>query len=260
MANTISTYIIFAQAEQERLPQLAAIQNYFQDLTIIDAVFPNKEHVPFLQKLIEKSKERTGKALLTNEIGIILSQRKVWRAIIEREQQFNNKNNNDANNTNALNKGSGQHYLILESDSKILHIEPLERYYEKMQNKYDIFFWGAWNGHVSIRRSTQELLEKGIKVGEPMIKSVYGAYGYAINAKGAKYLLANTSKISHPVDLYKHYVNPAAIKLGAIQPELIGTWQTTNSTIRQESNWQILKRTLIIKIFNCRNRIHAYFC
>ena len=79
MANTIPTYIIFAQAEKERLPQLQAIQNYFKDLTIVEAIFPSKQHVPFLTKLIAKSKERTGKALLANEIGIILSQRKVWR-------------------------------------------------------------------------------------------------------------------------------------------------------------------------------------
>ena len=241
MANTIPTYIIFAEQEKERLPQLAAIQNYFKELTIVEAIFPSKQHVPFLTKLIAKSKERTGKALLTNEIGIILSQRKVWQAILKRAV-------------------ANEHYLILESDSKIQHLSMMESYFEKMQNKYDVFFWGAWNGHVSIKRSTLEKLEKGVKVGEPMIKSVYGAYGYSVNAKGAKYLLKHTGKISHPVDLYKHYINPAELKLGSIQPEIIGTWLTTQSTIRQESRWQLIRRNLIIKIFDCRNRIQAYFC
>jgi GR25 family glycosyltransferase involved in LPS biosynthesis len=89
---------------------------------------------------------------------------------------------------------------------------------------------------------------------------VYGAYGYSLNAKAAKYLLKQSKKINNPVDLYKHYVDPSQIKMGAISPELISTWQTTDSTIRKEQLIHKVKRIIIIKIFHLRNQILAYFC
>jgi hypothetical protein len=97
-------------------------------------------------------------------------------------------------------------------------------------------------------------------MGTPLIKSVYGAYGYSINAKAAKQLLKSTGKIKYPVDLYKHYNQIGGLSIGAIQPELISTWQTTQSTIRPETNLDKFKRNLRIKIFSCRNQIQAYFC
>lgn len=242
MSNHISTYIIFSQQEIERLDQLQKVKEYFKDLTIIDAIFPNKIHVPFLSKMIEKSKQRTGKALLENEIGVLMSHRKVWLDILQ--------------NANDINK----HYLILESDSKIKCIQIIEKYYQLIQSKFDLFFWGAWNGNIAIKRSTKIEIEMGLVIGEPMIKSVYGAYGYSINVEGAKYMLRNTAKVAYPVDLYKHYIDLKVLKVGAMDPEVIGTWLTTYSTIRKETKWSLLKRNLVIKIFNCRNKIHAYFC
>lgn len=242
MSNTISTYIIFSEQEQARLVQLQKIKEYFDNLTIEEAIFPHKTHVPFLTKMIEKSKERTGTALLANEIGVLMSHRKVWHEIVEKA-------------TNPQ-----KHYLVLESDSKIKNITIIEKYFSQIQENYDLFYWGAWNGNVTISRSSKVKLENGVTIGEPMIKSVYGAYGYSINAKGAKYMLKNSAKIAYPVDLYKHYVNLNEIKVGAMDPEAIGTWLTTDSTIRKETKWSLLRRNLVIKIFNCRNKIHAYFC
>jgi GR25 family glycosyltransferase involved in LPS biosynthesis len=93
-----------------------------------------------------------------------------------------------------------------------------------------------------------------------MIKSVYGAYGYSLNAKGARQMLKSTGKIKYPVDLYKHYEYLNSITIGAVSPEMVSTWQTTDSTIRVESAMDKFKRNLKIRLFSFRNQIQAYFC
>jgi hypothetical protein len=147
---------------------------------------------------------------------------------------------------------SEEHFLVLESDSRIMKPEHLKA---ETAEKYDLFFWGAWNGYASLKRSTRK---NG--VGEPLIKSVYGAYGYSLNAKAARYLLENTSRVAYPVDMYKRYVDPSEISLGAIVPEVISTWRTSDSMIRQESRRHLLTAELIRMIFYCRNTIQSYFC
>ena len=225
-------FVLFSDHELPRLAHIEAIRKVFPELEIIKPVFPAYERVPFLESLIEKSMERTGKALLATEIGVILSHRKIW-AIIAKEK-------------------SEEHFLVMESDSRISNKERLGDVLEK---KYDLFFWGAWNGYVSLKRST---INNGI--GEPLIKSVYGAYGYSLNAKAAKYLLKKTARIAYPVDLYKHTIDPSELKLGSIVPEVITTWRTTDSSIRRESKWHLVKFELIRLLFYCRNTIQSYFC
>ena len=242
MPSNISTYIIHSKHEPERGKQVAELQTQFPDSKIIEAIFPKYQHVPFIDKLVHKSQERTGKALLKSEIGVILSHRKAWQEIVKQKDD------------------SKTHYLILESDSKIYDLEAINYIYPTIDKRFDLFFWGAWNGHVSLKRSTISKDKSGYSIGEPLIKSLYGAYGYSINQQGAKHLLKNTGNIKHPVDLYKYYVNPNRISIGAVKPELIGTWLTTQSTIRPESLLDKLKRMLTIKIFHCRNQIRAYFC
>jgi len=78
--------------------------------------------VPFLERLIAKSKERTGTALLVNEIGVLMSHRKVWHEIIQKAKDPN------------------MHYLVLESDSKVKNIQLIEEYYHQIQSKFDLFF------------------------------------------------------------------------------------------------------------------------
>ena len=242
----IPTYILYSKHEAARANQVAQLQANFSNTVVVESIFPNHEKVPFLDQLIHKSKARTGQALLVNEIGVLLSHRKVWQSII-----LKSKLQNSAPST---------HYLILESDSKINSIELIQSNLELVTKNYDLFFWGAWNNHVSIKRSS--ILSKigKYRMGTPLIKSVYGAYGYSINAKAAKQLLKSTGKIKYPVDLYKHYNQIGGLSIGAIQPELISTWQTTQSTIRPETNLDKFKRNLRIKIFSCRNQIQAYFC
>jgi hypothetical protein len=201
-------------------------------LELVDPVFSSRVHVPFLEALIEKSRSRTGKALLSTEIGVILSHRKIWAKIARDKTK--------------------EHFLVLESDSRIIKPELLKA---ETAEKYDLFFWGAWNGYVSLKRST---VKNG--VGEPLIKSVYGAYGYSLNAKAAAYLLKKTARVAYPVDMYKQFVDPLALSIGSIVPEVISTWRTSDSLIRQESRGHLLTAELIRMIFYCRNTIQSYFC
>lgn len=224
-------FVIFAEQETERKAHVEAMRSVFPALELVEPVFPSRVHVPFLEALIEKSRVRTGKALLPTEIGVILSHRKVWRLIARGNTE--------------------DHFLVLESDSRIVRPELLKA---ETAEKYDLFFWGAWNGYASLKRST---IKNG--VGEPLIKSVYGAYGYSLNAKAARYLLQKTARIAYPVDMYKHFLDPAEISIGSIIPEVISTWRTSDSLIRQESRVQLVTAELIRMIFYCRNTIQSYF-
>ena len=225
-------FVLFAEHETERKAHVEAMRMVLPTLEVVEPVFPSKVHVPFLEAMINKSHERTGKALLPTEIGVILSHRKVW-SLIARES-------------------SEEHFLVLESDSRIIKPELLK---VETAKKYDLFFWGAWNGYASLKKSTAQH-----GVGEPLIKSVYGAYGYSLNAKAARYLLKKTAQIAYPVDMYKRFIDPADISLGAIVPEVISTWRTSNSLIRSESRGHLLTAELIRMIFYCRNTIQSYFC
>jgi GR25 family glycosyltransferase involved in LPS biosynthesis len=242
MTKPISAFIIYGQNEHARQAQVNLMQEVLPNSVLVDPIFPASQKVPFINDLIQNAYKRSGYKLLPSEVGVFMSHRSIWKKIVQQ--------NNDPN----------QHFLVLESDSKINDMHQIEQTMQKVQTEYDLFFWGAWNNHVSIKKSTVESIDKKFKIGVPLIRSVYGAYGYSLNIKAAKHLLAQSSKINYPVDLYKHYVDQAAIKIGAIQPELISTWQTTDSTIRIEANIDRLKRIIIIKIFSLRNQILAYFC
>jgi GR25 family glycosyltransferase involved in LPS biosynthesis len=242
MTKPISAFIIYGQNEHARQAQVNLMQEVLPNSVLVDPIFPARQKVPFINDLIKNAYKRSGYKLLPSEVGVFMSHRSIWKKIVQQ--------NNDPN----------QHFLVLESDSKVNDMHQIEQTMQKVQTEYDLFFWGAWNNHVSIKKSTAENIDNNYKIGVPLIRSVYGAYGYSLNIKAAKHLLAQSSKINYPVDLYKHYVDQAAIKIGAIQPELISTWQTTDSTIRKEANIDRLKRIIIIKIFSLRNQILAYFC
>ena len=242
MTKPIQAFIIYGQNEHVRQAQVNLMQEVLPNSVLVDPIFPATQKVPFLKDLIQNAYKRSGYKLLPSEVGVFMSHRSIWKKIVQQ--------NNDPN----------QHFLVLESDSKINDMRLIEQTMQKVETGYDLFFWGAWNNHVSLKKSTAVSIDNKYKIGVPLIRSVYGAYGYSLNIKAAKHLLAQSSKINYPVDLYKHYVDQAAIKIGATQPELISTWQTTDSTIRKEANIDRLKRIIIIKIFSLRNQILAYFC
>jgi GR25 family glycosyltransferase involved in LPS biosynthesis len=242
MVAAINTYILYSPLEKDRTARVEAMRQLFKQFTISESIYQNNTHIPFLKAIIEKSKERTGKALMATEVACLLGHRRILRQIVKAAT------NNE------------EHFLVLESDSKILDFSLLETYFEAISKQFDIFFWGAWNNHVSIKRSTKKKVNHGYRIGTPMIKSLYGTYGYSLNPAAAKYLLKQSKQINHPVDYYKCYVNPNEVRLGAIQPEVVSTWQTTESNVRVERPMDKIKRIIIIKIFHLRNQILAYFC
>ena len=241
MQVTIPTYILYAERETERAASIEGLKNVFTNFTIIPSVYPKFTHVPFLESLVQKSKERTGESLQPSEIGCLLGHRKIWQEIVRKAE-------NDKD-----------HYLVMESDSKINDLKLLASNFTKYTNSYDLFFWGAWDGHISIKRSSIVYKENGHIVGEPLIKSVYCTYGYSINKKAAQYLLAQTVKISYPVDMFKHFIQPKTIKIGGIRKELISTWSNMGSHIRANSLVAIIKRFLILMVFTTRNSVQAFF-
>ncbi len=234
-------FMLFGQWDKNRQPLLDQIIAELGPVELVEPIFPKYQKVPFLNQLIQLSKERTGTALSPAEIGVLLGHRAIWRKIVE------------------SNVGEGQHNLILESDSKLKDPNLLKANFQKFSKPYDIFFWGAWDGHARIHRSSIAFIESGFTIGTPLIKSVYCTYGYSLNKKAAAYLLKATSKVSYPVDIYKKYIKPGALKMGAARPEIIGAWYNTPSTIQVQSKLNKVKRFLIVQIFDLRNRIHAYF-
>jgi hypothetical protein len=241
MTEQITAYIIYGQIEYARQTQVEQLQQALPNAVLVDPIFPSRQKVPFINDLIQNAFNRTGSKLLPSEIGVFMSHRSIWKKILKEGRQ-------------------DQHFLVLESDSRINDIRLIEQTMPTVEKSYDLFFWGAWNNHVSIKRSTSVSIHKNFIIGSPLIRSIYGAYGYSLNAKAAKHLLAQSKKINYPVDLYKHYVDQNEITIGAIKSELISTWQTTDSTIRKERPIDMLKRIIIIKIFSLRNQILAYFC
>ena len=240
MINSIKTYILYSKKEIDRLENINLLKENIKDIVEVDAVFPKYVNVPFLDKLIHKSKERTGKALNANEIGCLLGHRKIWKALLKREAREN------------------EHFLIMESDSIINDYTILENTFSKYTSNYDLFFWGAWNGNVSIKRSTILYKEKNKIIGEPIIGSVYCTYGYSINKKGASYLLKQTRKIAWPVDTFRFLVDPNTIKVGAISKELISTPIYLKSYIRNNSLVNSYIRQLITKILKIKQFIISY--
>ena len=241
MKSPINTYILFSNFETDRQHTVNLLKDCFENYTIIPSIYPTKIHVPYIQELVKKSQSRTGKALSLSEIGCLLGHRKIWQEIIKQDSD------------------EATHFLILESDSKINDITELNNHFSNYTPPYDIFFWGAWEGNARIKRSTI-LFEKNNRiVGEPLIKSVYCTYGYSINKKAARYLLSKTRKISYPVDMFKHFINPNELKIGAIRKELISTWTNLKSYIRTNNLLSTIKRFCIVTLFDCRNSIQAYF-
>jgi len=245
--NHIHAYLLCSKQEQGREGHINLLKQQLAGITYVEAIFPKFQKVPFLEQLVVVSKSRTGKALNPGEIGCLLGHRKIWHLIAKHTVTPN------------------QHFLVLESDSKIINIDDFIKAFIEIKNaknshNYDLFFWGAWNGNTRIKKSTASTILNKFTIGTPLIKSVYGTYGYSITPNGAKILLKQTAKISYPVDYFKHHLINADIQIGAIRPAMIDTWKTTPSNIVVENNWVNIKRWIIIRVFDFRNMIIAYFC
>jgi GR25 family glycosyltransferase involved in LPS biosynthesis len=201
---SIKAFVITAAHEHSRKANVEKLQQQLPGLELAEAIYPKYQKIPFLAMLIAKSKERCGVPLSFGEIGVLLSNRKIWRKIVQ------------------VAESDREPFLILESDSFIADIELLKKEYMALAGSFDMFFWGAWTGHMKLKRSTEKKLAARYKTGEPFIKTVYGAYGYTVNKRAALHLLKQTGNISYAVDQYKRYIQPSDnIRIGGVVPDLI---------------------------------------
>ena len=222
----MKAFLIYAESEAHRKDHIARLMAEAPfAVEKVEAVYPGRQHVPFRDALLRLSKERTGKALLMGELGCLLSHRRVWTKILS-----------DA-------KNDKDHFLVFESDSMITHPLFLKNNFAALTGDTDMFFWGAWEGHMKLFKSSRKTVEEDFSVGIPFIKTAYCTYGYSLNKKAASLLLKRTNKISHPVDQFKYFFKQDELRLGGVLPEVIKGNQIT-STIREKEN-QFFKKAFL---------------
>lgn len=239
MANSIKGFLITSQIELERIGQVQNLTRQLPQLTEVEAIYPTHQKIPFHQQLINLSFKRTGHALSDGELGCLLSHRKVWQMIVAQKNE------------------PEQMFLVLESDSSIVSPDLLMHQFEAMSKKFDLFFWGAWEGHMKLCRSTVHANKDGFVYGKPLLKSVYCTYGYSLNKRAAQLLLERTKKIAYPVDQFKKMIIEDELRMGGVNPEVISTIGQRQSYIQQNRNqfkeffWWIL--------LDFKNSIICYF-
>jgi len=243
MVAAINTYILYSPLEKDRTARVEAMRQQFKQFTISESIYPSNTHIPFLKAIIEKSKERTGQALMATEVACLLGHRRILRQIVKAAT------NNE------------EHFLVLESDSKILNFELLKNHFEPISKQFDIFFWGAWEGNAKIKRSKAQVLDSNYSIGEPLLHTIYCAYGYSINKPTAQYFLKQSAKFSTPFDIFKQFIDPQKIKVGTITKEVITTSDIGNqgSYIRKTDKKDNLKRAFYLLFLKIKNNIQAYF-
>ena len=240
MVAAINTYILYSPLEKDRTTRVEAMLQQFKQFTISESIYPSNTHIHFLKAIIEKSKERTGKALMATEVACLLGHRRILRQIVKAAT------NNE------------EHFLVLESDSKILNFELLKNHFEPISKQYDFFFWGAWEGNAKVKRSKGQLIEGKYTIGEPLLHTIYCTYGYSLNKPTAQYLLKQSRVISAPFDIFKQFIDPTKIRLGTITKEIITTWDE-GSYIRNDKFYKRSKKAIFIFFLNIKNTIQAYF-
>jgi GR25 family glycosyltransferase involved in LPS biosynthesis len=204
-------YLVASNTETERITHIQGLNNSFENLIQVEAIYPTKIHIPFQDKIKAITKERTGHEITNGALGCLLSHRKIWQKFI---------NQNDIENC-----------LILESDSNIVDLEKLNVVFDLVKNKFDLFFFGAFDGRMKLFRSSKHKLFDKYVIGEPFKNSLYCTYGYMVNKKAAANLLRVTAKFDYPVDYWKHRLKNTNLKVGGITPNLISTVLNFTSTI-----------------------------
>ncbi|TBR19657.1 MAG: hypothetical protein EPO57_02460 [Chitinophagaceae bacterium] len=233
----IKGFIISSIYELDRKHNVELLKQSLPELKEVEAVYPQFQKIPFLNKILNTSKSRTRHELRLGELGCLLSHRKIWRKIVSTEKD--------------------ETFLITESDSLLINVDVLQSQFDVISKLYDLFFWGAWDGHIKLLKSTINEVGKNIFIGEPFIKTVYCTYGYSLNRRAAVYLLDKTRKVAHPVDQFKKFVDTNDLRIGAILPEVISTINT-ESTIKGRINNNFLKKIFLF-ILDCKNNLICYF-
>lgn len=235
----MKTFLITSARETARQENIKKLCDSLADVDVIEAVYPAFQHVPFLKQIIAVTKERTGRAQLPAEIGCLMSHRKIWQKIML---------------SNAL---PSTHFLILESDSELSNASMINELTAQVEEQYDLFFWGAWLGHMRLFRTSKQRVGKKHSIGTPFIKTVYCTYGYSVNKAAAAYLLQKTKKIAYPVDQFKQFVHPDDLRIGGIYPEII---QSGNlGTYIDQVNWKNWQHHLFMNLLDIKNNLICFF-
>ena len=200
----INAFLISSPKELSRKRYIAALHQQLPTLKTIQAIYPAYEKVPFIKGIQTISSKRTGKMLSLGEIGCLLSHRKVWREIV------------------ASTATDQEGFLIVESDSVIQQADFLLQHFTHVHEQYDLFFWGAYDGRMQLRRKHCKQYQ-GYKIGTPVIPSLFCTYGYSINKQTAYYLLKKTATVNYPVDYWRIQLRSATLRVGGIKPQIIST-------------------------------------
>ena len=234
----IRGYVIHASHEQHRQQNVNELLRQLPELRIVPAIYPSLQKVPFAKVILSKARNRRGRPFMQGELGVLLSNRRIWREI----QHHPNEED---------------HFLIVESDSHLNEVALLRQEFDRLTKDYDLFFWGAWLGHMVLQRSTRQQLSGKYVTGVPFLRSVSGAYGYSLNKKAAIHLLAKTGKLLYPVDEFKRYIDPAYLRVGGVTPELIS--QGPGESMIDAGNKAGRINKAWIKLLTIRNKIIAHF-
>ena len=235
----MKTYLLSAPFETDRQQNVALLCTQLPEIELVDAIYPSKQKIPFINDIIAVSAQRTGKALLLGEIGCLLSHRKIWQKIL------------------LADAAEEAHFLILESDSLLKFPNNPNTIKRKIIQSYDLFFWGAWDGHMQLFQSTKQPLLQGFQYGEPFIKTIYCTYGYSLNKKAASMLLHKTKHIAYPVDQFKRYLQQTDLKIGGVVPELISTCGS-KSHIREKKSFKLFNH-LFLLLLTIKNKLICFF-
>ena len=230
------TYLISSPREIDRISNVNKLKNDIEKIIDITAIYPKHVKIPFKNRLIKKSFERTNRTLKEAELGLLLSHRNAWNTFLKNEEQ------------NAL---------FLESDSNILNNTILKKNFNFVHNKFDIFFWGAFDGRIKLFTKSKFNIDENYIVGIPVINSLYCTYGYSLNKKAALYLLNQTNKVNYPVDFWKIRLYNSSLSIGGVYPELISTNPLFNSNI-QSSKFNFFNNFFIKKIIDFKNELISY--
>src|SRR5689334_13728921 len=128
-------FILTSVHEPGRKQNVESILQKLPAIERVEAVYPAFMHVPFLDRIKRTSAQRTGHELGNGEVGCLLSHRKIWRMLIDQAT------------------GEEECFLVMESDSHLCDPLLLEKQFTTVATNYDLFFWGAWEGHMQLLRS-----------------------------------------------------------------------------------------------------------
>ncbi|NBX12006.1 MAG: hypothetical protein EBR19_07370, partial [Chitinophagaceae bacterium] len=149
----IRGYVITADHEKARAANVQHLLTQLPGLKKTPAIYPEVDHVPFAKQILAAAKHRRGNPFLPGELGVLLSNRRIWMDI-------------------RATATTDEHFLIVESDSQVQQLEVLQKEFATLTARYDLFFWGAWLGNMVLKRSARIRVDATHYAGTPFLPSV----------------------------------------------------------------------------------------